>query len=57
MTPASRTRVASLLPEEAAEPLHIFRVIYDSRDGTMRDRDGNIVEDDEPGAITLDSRL
>jgi hypothetical protein len=48
--------VASLLPEKAPEPLHAIRIIYDSQDGTMRHRDGNLVEDDEPDTITLAGR-
>jgi P27 family predicted phage terminase small subunit len=58
MTPAARTRVASVL-SGAEEPIDKieFRVIYESADGTARDSDGNLVEKDEPGTITLDSRL
>jgi hypothetical protein len=49
--------VATLLEEAAVPPMIIRLVSFSDEDGTLRDDDGNLVEDDEPGTITLDSRL
>ena len=52
MTPAARTRVATLLDDAKDEPLEI-RITYVSPDGTVRDGDGNVVDKEAPAAITV----
>ena len=46
ITPASRSRVAAL-KTSAQEPLTVMRVLFEGTDGTTRDSDGNVVEDDD----------
>ena len=52
LTPASRSRVVSALPAEKSE-LTIFRAIYEAKDGICRNSEGDIVDREEDGAITL----
>ena len=51
ITPASRSRVASSLPS-AQEPLTVVRVLFEGTDGTARDIDGNVVDEDEKARAT-----
>jgi P27 family predicted phage terminase small subunit len=55
MTPASRTRVATLLKDEQDEPLEVLIRIV-SPDGTVRDREGNIIRRDAPAPAIVDDR-
>jgi P27 family predicted phage terminase small subunit len=47
LTPASRSRVAARAAPEAADTPFVIRVIYSDADGTVRDSDGNLVENDD----------
>ncbi len=49
LTPSARARVALARPDATEEPI-TFKVVYQWKDGTERDEDGNLV-DDPPGKV------
>lgn len=51
ITPASRSRVAAYAAAEAASPF-VFKVIYEHKDGTYHEEDGNPVPEDEARGAT-----
>ena len=56
ITPAARSRVASLLPQSTQMPT-VIRVIYRAENGKVIDADGKEVADEEEDAITVDGDL
>lgn len=55
LTPASRSRVASLLPPPESQRPVVIRIVAAGSDGQLRDDEGNVVTED--GSLLLDSRL
>jgi P27 family predicted phage terminase small subunit len=53
ITPASRARVASVLPPEQQLPT-LIKVIFEGEDGKTRDLHGNIVEDHRNAVVVPD---
>ncbi len=53
ITPASRARVASVLPPEQQMPT-VIKVVIGAADGTTRDLDGNIVDDHRDAVVVPD---
>jgi P27 family predicted phage terminase small subunit len=57
LTPASRARVS--VPDDGGTQDITFQVVYMHKDGTRRDREGNIIEQskDDQGVIALNGDL